>query len=64
MMKPSEIVEKIPKLPISNFKYSDAQVILRLVTIIAACHLSGKINRVLKRIQKMEHPNDFIDLLK
>ena len=54
MMKPSEIVEKIPKLPISNFKYSDAQVILRLVTIIAACHLSGKINRVLKRIQKME----------
>lgn len=64
MMKPSGIMEKIPKLPISNFKYSDAQVILRLVTIIAACHLSGKINRVLKRIQKMEHPNDFIDLLK
>ncbi|SEH50739.1 hypothetical protein SAMN02910265_01071 [Ruminococcus flavefaciens] len=63
-MKKQEILEKIQKFPISNFKYSDAQVILRLVTILAACHLSGKINRVLKRIQKMEHPEEFINILK
>ncbi len=63
-MKKQEILEKIQKFPISNFKYSDAQVILRLVTILAACHLSGKINRVLKRLQKMEHPDEFINILK
>lgn len=63
-MKNQEILEKIQKFPISNFKYSDAQVILRLVTILAACRLSGKINRVLKRIQKMEHPEEFINILK
>ena len=63
-MKKPEILEKIQNSPISNFKYSDAQVILRLVTILAACHLSGKINRVLKRLQKMEHPDEFINILK
>jgi hypothetical protein len=63
-MKKPEILEKISKFPIPEFRHSDAQVVLRLVTILAACHLSGKINRVLKRIQKMEKNNDFIDLLK
>ena len=63
-MKKPEIIEKISKFPIIEFRHSDAQVVLRLVTIIAATHLTGKINRVLKRIEKMEHPNDFIDLLK
>ena len=63
-MKKMEILEKIPKLPITDFKHSDAQVILRLITLLAACHLSGKINRVLKRIQKMEHPEEFINILK
>ena len=64
MMKPTEILEKISKLPITELRHSDAQVILRLVTILAACRLSGKINRILKRIQKMEHPDEFINILK
>ena len=63
-MKKIEILEKLPKFPLTEFKYSDAQVALRLVTILAACHLSGKINRVLKRIQKMEHPDDVLKYLK
>ncbi len=63
-MKKPEIIEKISKFPIIEFRHSDAQVVLRLVTILAACHLSGKINRVLKRIQKMEHPDEFINILK
>ena len=63
-MKKPEIIEKISKFPITEFRHSDAQVVLRLVTILAACRLSGKINRILKRIEKMEHPHDFIDLLK
>ena len=63
-MKKIEILEKLPKFPITEFRHSDAQVVLRLVTILAATHLVGKVNRVLKRIEKMEQPNDFIDLLK
>lgn len=63
-MKKPEILEKISKFPIPEFRHSDAQVVLRLVTILAACHLSGKVNRVLKRIQKMEHPEEFINILK
>lgn len=63
-MKKPEILEKLPKFPITEFRHSDAQVVLRLVTILAATHLAGKVNRVLKRIEKMEHPHDFIDILK
>ena len=63
-MKKTEILEKLPKFPITEFKYSDAQVVLRLVTILAACHLSGKVNRILKRIQNMEHPDDVLKYIK
>lgn len=63
-MKKLDIIEKIPKLPITDFKHSDAQVILRLLTILAATHLAGKVNRVLKRIEKMEHPDDVLKYLK
>ena len=63
-MKKIEIIKKIPQFPITEFRRSDAQVLLRLVTVLAASHLVGKVNRVLKRIEKMEHPNDFINILK
>ncbi len=63
-MKKIELLEKLPKFPITEFRHSDAQVVLRLVTNLAATHLAGKVNRVLKRIEKIDHPNDFIDLLK
>lgn len=63
-MKKPEILEKLQKLPLTEFRHSDAQVLLRLVTILAATHLAGKVNRVLKRIEKMDRPTDFINLLK
>ena len=63
-MKKIEIIKKIPQFPITEFRRSDAQVVLRLVAVLAASHLVGKVNRVLKRIEKMEHPNDFINILK
>ena len=53
-MRKPEVLEKLPKFPITEFRHTDAQVVLRLITILAACHLSGKVNRILKRIQKME----------
>ena len=52
MMKPTEIFEKIPKLPIAELRHSDAQVILRLVTILAATHLASKVNKIIKNIDE------------
>lgn len=63
-MKPTEIFEKIPKLPIAELRHSDAQVILRLVTILAATHLASKVNRVIKNINKLERPDDVLKYLK
>ena len=63
-MKPTEIIAKIPKLPISELRHSDAQVILRLVTILAATHLASKVNKIIKNIDKLEHPDDVLKYIK
>lgn len=63
-MKPTEILEKIPKLPITELRHSDAQVLLRLVTILAATHLASKVNRIVKNINKLENPNDVLKYIK
>ncbi len=55
-MKPTEIFEKIPKLPIGELRHSDAQVLLRLITILAATHLASKVNKIIKNIDKLDHP--------
>lgn len=64
MMKPTEIFEKIPKLPIAELRHSDAQVILRLVTILAATHLASKVNKIIKNIDKLDHPDDVLKYIK
>lgn len=64
MMKPTEILEKITKLPIAELRHSDAQVLLRLVTILAATHLASKVNRIVKNINKLENPNDVLKYIK
>ena len=63
-MRKPEVLEKLPKFPITEFRHTDAQVVLRLITILAACHLSGKVNRILKRIQKLENPDEVLKYLK
>ena len=63
-MKPTEIIAKIPKLPISELRHSDAQVILRLVTILAATHLASKVNKIIKNIDKLDHPDDVLKYIK
>lgn len=63
-MKPTEIFEKIPKLPIAELRHSDAQVILRLVTILAATHLASKVNKIIKNIDKLDHPDDVLKYIK
>ena len=63
-MKPTEIFEKIPKLPIAELRHSDAQVILRLVTILAATHLASKVNKIITNIDKLDHPDDVLKYIK
>ena len=63
-MKPTEILEKIPKMPLAELRHSDAQVILRLVTILAATHLASKVNKIIKNIDKLDHPDDVLKYIK
>lgn len=63
-MKPTEIFEKIPKLPIGELRHSDAQVLLRLITILAATHLASKVNKIIKNIDKLDHPDDVLKYIK
>ena len=63
-MKKLELIEKIPKLPLPTVTHSDAQVILRLVTVLAATHLANKVSRIIKDIDKLEHPDDVFRIFK
>ena len=46
-MKSYDIIDKIRKLPVPQLRQSDVQVILRLVTVIAATHLVNKVNKTI-----------------
>ena len=59
-----DIIEKIPKLPVPTLGHSDIQLILKLATILAACHLVNKTDKVMKKIDKFDDPNSIISLLK
>ena len=63
-MKKLEIIDKIPKLPLHNISHSDVQIVVRLVTVIAATHLANKVNRIIKDIDKLEHPDEVLRFLK
>ena len=63
-MKKLEIIDKIPKLPLLNISHSDVQIVVRLVTVIAATHLANKVNRIIKDIDKLEHPDEVLRFLK
>ena len=58
-MKSIEIIKKIPKLPVPSVSHGDIQVILRLVTVLAATHLANKVSRLMKEIDQLENPEDF-----
>ena len=63
-MKKLEIIDKIPKLPLPNISHSDVQIVVRLVTVITATHLANKVNRIIKDIDKLEHPDEVLRFLK
>ena len=63
-MKKLEIIDKIPKLPLPNISHSDVQIIVRLVTVLAATHLANKVDKIVKEINNLEHPDDVLRFLK
>lgn len=63
-MKKFDIIEKIPKLPVPDIGHSDVQIILKLVTILAACHLVNKADKVVTKINNLENPDTIIRFLK
>ena len=63
-MKRPEIMTRLPKFKLPNILPNDAQVILRLVTILAATHLANKVDRIIRDLDKLDDPNDFIRIFK
>jgi len=63
-MKKSDILNKLTKLNIPSLTSGEVQIIIRLVTILAATHLANKVDKIIKELDKLEHPNDIISILK
>lgn len=63
MGKP-DILEKIPKLPVPVISHSDVQIVLRLVTVLAATHLANKVKRIIKDIDRLENPDEVMRFFK
>ena len=49
-----DIIEKIPKLPVPDIGHGDIQLILKLATILAACHLVNKADKVVTKLNKLD----------
>ena len=63
-MGKSDILEKIPKLPVPVISHSDVQIVLRLVTVLAATHLANKVKRIIKDIDRLENPDEVMRFFK
>ena len=63
-MKSIEIIDKIHKLPLPTISHSDVQILVRLVTVLAATHLANKVSKIVKEIDNLEHPDDVLRFLK
>ena len=63
-MKKLELLTKIPKVKLPSIMSSDAQVILRLVTILAATHLANKVDKVIKDFEALDNPDDIIHIFR
>ena len=63
-MKTKEFIEKISKLPVPQIRQGDVQVILKLVTVIAATHLVNKVNRTIREINELDNPDQIIGFFK
>ena len=63
-MKKLEILTKLSKVNLPSIMSSDAQVILRLVTILAATHLANKVDKVIKDFEALDNPDDIIHIFR
>lgn len=63
-MKTKEFIEKISKIPVPQIRQGDVQVILRLVTVLAATHLVNKVNRTIREINELDNPDRIIGFFK
>ena len=59
-----DIIEKIPKLPVPNIGHSDVQLILKLATILPACHLVNKADKVVTKLNKLDDSDSIVRFLK
>ena len=63
-MKSTEIISKIAKLPVPTINHSDVQVVLRLITVLAATHLVNKVNKTIIKINDLDNPDNLFKFFK
>ena len=59
-----DIIEKIPKIPVPDIGHGDIQLILKLATILAACHLVNKADKVVTKLNKLDDSDSIVRFLK
>lgn len=59
-MNKTELVSRIIKNSASNISTNEVQIILRLVTLLAATHLANKVDKIIKELEISEKSNDII----
>ena len=63
-MLKADIIEKIPSLTVPTITRSDIRLITALVTVLAATHLVNKVDKVIRKIDRLEHPDDVLRFLR
>ncbi len=63
-MLKTDIIEKIPVLTVPTVTRSDIRLITALVTVLAATHLVNKVHKVIREIDRLEHPDDVLRFFK
>ena len=63
-MLKADVIEKIPALTVPTITRSDIRLVTALVTVLAATRLVNKIDKVIRKIDQLEHPDDVLRFLR
>ena len=63
-MLKADVIEKIPALTVPTITRSDIRLITALVTVLAATHLVNKVDKVIRKIDRLENPDDVLRFLR
>lgn len=63
-MKKFAVISKISQLPVPPVTSGEVQVVLKLVTVLAAIHLANKVDKIIDKVNKTDRATEIISMLK